>query len=69
MCEGAHEDGMLHTVHISVFHSNEIHNWGIPFMFRDDNLKSYAVAATKYKQVVSRALSTHYPTKCPHPVT
>jgi hypothetical protein len=42
---------------------------GIPFMFRDDNLKSYEGAATKDKQAVSRALSTHYPTKSPHTVT
>jgi len=60
---------MLNTVHISVFISNETHNWGIPCMFRDDNLKSYAGAATKDKQVVSRAPSTHNPTKSPHLVT
>ena len=47
MCEGANEEGMLRTVHSSVFHSIETHKWGIPFMFRDDNLKSYAVAAFK----------------------
>jgi hypothetical protein len=63
MCEGANVKGTLHTVHTSVFLSNETHNWGIPFMFRDDNLKSYAGAATKDKQAVSRALSS------PHPVT
>jgi hypothetical protein len=48
MCEGANEEGMLHT---SVFHSNETH-WDIPLMFRDNTLKSYGVAATKDKQVV-----------------
>jgi len=69
MCDGANDEGMPHTVYTGVFCGNETLNWGIPFMFRDDNLKSYAGAATKDKQVVSRAMSTHYPAKSPHPVT